>query len=361
MELKREIAARIAGDRRRLFMRRSLVAAAIAALVAALSVLIVIPYFAGAVTFTPLVRETGMGLSVWVSLALGLVLAAILALAFLPGYARARRGFFRMTSRATGYDITTLARYLNVLEGVAQDAGTGAPRLEVLSGEAPNALAFQGSEEPAIGITAKTLASDLAFDEVRAVLAHELACVLSGDCLRRPGAPRFESFAYAALGLAGFLCLFSVAVVRQGNASWVTFLVAATGAAAIGAIALLLRWHSRASAHDAAGADEIALMITGDPAALSSAITRMDRLVNGRRRMPFPESDYGLDYLFARPHRWTETPEAWIARRSKELDYDLAGKRAGMRIEAIRESMDELAAAAIEGRDERLEALRNRT
>lgn len=358
MELKPEIVRRLQKDRRRLFAFRAAIIATILVLIAAVLVFVICPWLAGSTHFSPLVKTTGMTAGTWIALGVLLLLGVVLVLIYVPARARMKSYFLTAVATTRDYDRPTLARFLNSLEGVAQDAGIKAARLEVLAGDVPNAFAFQGTEGPAIGITGGMLTADLEPAEIRAVLADETAAIIAGDYLRRPGSFRFEHLTYILLGLASVFSLLSLPVIRAGKGSSLTFLAALVELAGIIGIGWLIRRYTKATGHDAVRADSIAADITGDSGALERAIERADLLVNKRRRMPFPSSDYALEYMFARPHNWSETPQAWLERRSKELDYDLAGKKTDKRIAGIRQEMDALAQSAIESRDARLAALR---
>jgi Zn-dependent protease with chaperone function len=177
-------------------------------------------------------------------------------------------------------------------------------------------------------------------------MAHELSSLVSGDYLRRPGSFKFETAAYGVLAALALLSLISIAMVRPGHSSALTFGFAALVWAYLLGTGFLIRRVRKLRGHDPVRADTVAATITENPEALASAVTTMDGLVNRRRRYLFPPSELGLDYMFAPPHNWSETPKAYLERRARELDYNLEGRNVGRRVLALQQSMDELSEQA---------------
>jgi len=332
--------------------------AALAAGVLALLVLVVVPFATGATHFSPLVKETG-GLRLLAGGLIAVGLAIVLLIVFLPGYFRTRRYFLLLTAPASSYDSRSLGRFLNALEGVAEGAGVEAPYLAVIKGDVPNSLAFETRSGPGIGITAGMLEADLTHSQVRAVMAHELASLLSRDYLRRPGSFKFEGAAYGMLALLGLLSLLSIAMVRPGHRAVLTFAFAVIVWAYVVAVGFLIRRARKVAGHDPVRADTVAASITGKPGELEDAVSAMDTMVNKRKRYPFPTSELGLDYMFAPPHNWSETPRAYLDRRAAELDYDLTRRNVDRRVSALQDSMDEISEHVENQLEARLKNLRD--
>lgn len=356
MELEESAARRIALRKRRVLLNEIDISVAIALGLTVLVVLIIIPYLAGWETFSPLVKKTGASGSLVAGL-IAVVIGLLLVVVYVPGFLRTRRYFLALTRRAASFDAKALARALNALDGVSDDAGVEAPHLVVLAHDVPDSIAFEGRDGPIIGMTRGMLESDLTYSELKAVLAHELASVLAGDYLRRPGSPKWEGAAYIALGALAIAGLFSIAIVRLGRGSLFTFTVALVIWGYVLALGLAVRRFRSLREHDSVMMDSLGVSITGDAQAMDSALRRVDDMVNKRRKMPYPESAYGLDFLFAPPHRWTEDARAWLARRSSELDYDLQGKNVDKRVASIQEEMDGLAEKGRAALEERLGSL----
>jgi len=357
MKLQESALREIEGYKRKVLAYQAGCFAALAAGIVALLVLVVVPYATGDIHFSPLVKETG-GSRLIAGGLIAVGLAVVLLAIFLPGYFRTRRYFAILTAPAGSYDSRALGRFLNALEGVAETAGVEAPYLAVLDGDIPNCMPLETASGPGVGITAGMLDADLTYPEVQAVMAHELSSLLSGDYLRMPGSFKFETAAYGLLAALALLSLISIAMVRPGHNSALTFGFAVLVWAYVLAAGFLIRRVRKVRGHDAVRADAVAAGITGKPEELENATTTMDTLVNKRKRYPFPASELGLDYMFAPPHNWSEKPRAYLERRARELDYDLTRRNVGRRVLALQQSMDELSERAAELLASRLENIR---
>jgi Zn-dependent protease with chaperone function len=321
--------------------RAGIIAVELTAL-AALLVLVIVPFAAGSDSFSPLVKKTG-GTAALTGGLFAVGLLVLLAALYVPGLLRSRRYFRGLTARARKFDARSLGRVLNALEGVAGDAGVKAPFVAVLDGDAPNALAFEGRGGPVVGITDAALEADITYEELQAVMAHELASVMCGDILRQPGSFKFVGVAYVLVSAVAALGLMSLAIIRLSDSGALTFAVAAAIFAVVTVVGFMIRRLRELGGHDYLLADSIGAAITGRPNSMAGAIERMDHLVNGRKKMPYPDSELGLDYLFVQPYRWSETPLQYLQRRARELDYDLARRNVDKRVSSLQESMDELA------------------
>lgn len=343
MGIEPRVLESIRSRRRKILWQEAGVLAMLAAGVAALLILVIVPFSLGSTSFSPLVRASGMSGLVWT----GLVIAIVVGVGGLALYLIGRHrdtAFYRNFTRRTGdYDMASLGRFMNALEGVALDSGLEAPYVAVLANPVPNAVAFEGDEGLVIGVTSGALEAGLEYSEAGAVMAHELSAVLTGDYLKPPGSAKFEGASLALLWLLAVLGILSVPVSRRGNSSLVAFGVAVVIVALLLLAALWLRRLRTALSHDYILADSVAVEMTGDAESMRSAIEKMDGLVNRRGRAPFPESELGIRYLFAPPRRFSEDAMSFLKRKSEQLDYALNEKAARRRADALEQEMEELA------------------
>jgi Zn-dependent protease with chaperone function len=316
--------------------------ATLVALTAAVLALIIIPFAAGNTSFSPFVRKSGLSGLITVSIVFAGAIGAAGVALFLVSHFRDRDYYAGFTRKAGRYDLKQLARFLNALEGAASKAGVDAPHVTVLDSSVPNAVAFGGREDASIGVTSAALDSSLEYAEMEAVLAHELASVIAGDYLRRPGARTFDIVSLAMLWVLAMVSLVAIPIVRHGHSALVSLGVVVVVLAYLVLLSLWMRYLTRSREHDYVLADSVAVKMTGNPEAMRSAISKMDGLVNAGRGKPFPESEIGLKYLFAPPHKWSEDSMAFLKRRAVELDYNMKEAAAQRRVANLQESMDEL-------------------
>jgi Zn-dependent protease with chaperone function len=228
----------------------------------------------------------------------------------------------------------------------------------VLAGGTPNALTFEGHGGKAVvGVTRGLLEADLSYAELEGVMAHQLAGVMVGDFLRRPGARGFEFSAYALLGLYSIVALAAAAMVGAGRGpgAGVGFLAAA--AAVLFAAGFAIGKLRREKAHDYLLGDTIATAITRNPGALAGSIRKVDRMVNRSARMPYTDGEQGLKHLFVCPYRFSETAAQFVARRHRELNMKSSDTMVERQVAGMQEAMDKLAGWAEPLIAERLAAL----
>ncbi|MHB8894500.1 MAG: M48 family metallopeptidase [Candidatus Geothermincolia bacterium] len=344
MNLEPAVAKTVQKKRRAMMLHEAGIMAMLAAGALALLALVIIPYSAGNTTFSPLVKAAGMSALTWAGVIIAIVFGCLGIALYFAGRHRDLAYFARFTHRTKEYDMGWLARIMNALDGIASGAGMQAPYVAVLKDPVPNAVAFTGKEGPVIGVTKGFLSADLEYGEIEAVMAHELASIATGDYLRAPGSDRSEGVTLALLWLAAVLGIISVPISRLGNSSLFAFIFALCVVALLVLASLWIRWIRRAREHDYILTDSIAVKMKVKPEAMESALRKMDKLVSQRPRLPFPESELGLKYLFMPAHRWSESAMAFLKRRSAELDYDMKERAAGRRARALQQEMDELAA-----------------
>jgi Zn-dependent protease with chaperone function len=320
--------------------------------------LVIVPYAAGNTTFSPLIRKTGGLGRVWVLALVALGVDLGFAVLYVPGVVRDRDYYARLTARAKEYDLSALAVFMNALDGASTKAGRGEPPIAVLDSATPNALTFAGhGKKPVVAVTRGLLGAGLSYSEAEGVMAHQLAGIMTGDYIRKPGIFSFETAAYVLLGLFSILALAAAPMVSTGSGvgGGVGFLVCAAALLLSGGFAV--RRLKRGDAHDYLFADTIAAEVTGKPDALSEAIKKLDGLVNGKAGSPFPDNELGIKCLFAPPHRWSDTAAQFVKRRHGELDMNVSERMIQRQVEGVQKAMDELAAWGEELLAERLDNL----
>lgn len=322
--------------------------------------LVIVPFATGNTTFSPLVRKTGGSITLTVAIVLGAVLVVAAFVLYLPGISRDRRMFAALTVAARGFDARRLGGFMSALGSLSQSSEAGFPRLRVINGDQPNAVTFDGEDGPVVGITRGLLELDLPEKEVEAIMAHELAGIIVADYLERPGATTFESSVYFLLFVFAALAVVAVPMTVTGRGRFAAFLVACVLLGFLFLGSLSLRRLRDARGHDDLLIDSIAARLTGDPDALEASIRKLDGLVNGTARRPMPDSEIGLDYMFIRPYRWGETPEAFLHRQVRELHLKWSETTIESRADSMRSEMDRLAekhGGRIEERLENLESM----
>lgn len=244
--------------------------------------------------------------------------------------ARYARGRFEMflQQQALDYEPTDAAKFENALQGAAIGAGVPAPCMLVLDDPAANAAAFQtDSGAQGVGVTSGLLRSDISVGEANAVMAHELAHLVIGENVRAPSITDLEFQPSLLLVLFGVLCAASV-LVAPLNIYYILLLAACAAAAFV---ALVLVYHSDAFIvkllnlehhHDDILADSLAVKMTRDPAALKSAIRKVEMLA--RRTGRVPGGTILTRYLFVTP---PTSPGDYYRYATRVAQNMLAGRR----------------------------------
>jgi Zn-dependent protease with chaperone function len=210
----------------------------------------------------------------------------------------------------TGYDRRGYTAFVEALEGVSIAAGIDRPDLRLLDDPGLNALTYRDRfDQDIVMLTAGSLVSDINTEEKNALVAHEVAHIMIGDVLRKPGVLSVEfvpDLLLLALVATGLL-----SIVLPGYDAMRLVLA---GLIVIGALSLYLTGRSRRSGlkrralayhHDDILADTIAARLTHNPGALSDTIQR----VNGdmlRRGMQHAPGGLIAAYLFAGPRELTD-------------------------------------------------------
>ncbi len=229
------------------------------------------------------------------------LVAAVLAVVLVSGlgynvyaasrYARAR---FEMFIECQTLDVapTSADKFTEALEGAAIGAGMQAPCMVVLDDPAANAAAFETDEGvQGVGVTAGMLEADISVGEANAVMAHELAHLVIGENVRAPVVTDVEFMPSLLLIAFG---TFAVASVLVSPAS-IRYVLTELMIAAVLFVALVLIFRSEtfilklldlAHQHDDLLADSLAVKITRDPAAMKSAIKKVEALARKSDRVP---------------------------------------------------------------------------
>jgi Zn-dependent protease with chaperone function len=220
-------------------------------------------------------------------------------------YARARFGYF-INQQACEYGPTALDKFTEALQGAAIGAGVEAPALCVLDDPGANAVAFEDEYGGrGVGVTAGLLEADISVGEANGIMAHELSHLVIGENVR---APDFSDVEFQpSLLLLAFGTLATVSVIASPPPSFL-YVVAEVACVAAVVVFLMIRYRSEsfivkllnlAYQHDDLLADSLAIKVTGDPAALQSAIRKVDAVARGSGRVP--GGTVLAKYLFVTP------------------------------------------------------------
>lgn len=220
-------------------------------------------------------------------------------------YARARFAYF-VDQQACEHRPTALDKFTEALEGAAIGAGAEAPTLCVLDDPGANAIAFEDeSGSWGVGVTAGLLESDISVGEANGIMAHELSHLVIGENVSAPSIADVEF--QPSLLLVTFGMLAAISVLASPPASFL-YVVVEVACVAVIALFLMIRYRSErftlkllnlAYQHDDILADSLAVKITGDPAALQSAIRKVDALARESGRVP--GGTILAKYLFVTP------------------------------------------------------------
>jgi Zn-dependent protease with chaperone function len=224
---------------------------------------------------------------------LAVVLAAGFGYSFYKAvrYAQARFELF-ISQRELEWEPTELDKFVEALQGVSMGVGITAPAMVVLDDPAANALAFQNADgTQAVGVTAGLLKADVSVSEANGIIAHELSHLVIGDNISAPDITDLEFQPSLLMVIFG---IFVVASILVSPTSVLYVIVGIVCAAAV-LVALMFFYRSQTFVmkllnlsyqHDDLLADSLAVTITRDPAALKSAIRKLDAMVRDSGRVP---------------------------------------------------------------------------
>jgi heat shock protein HtpX len=154
-----------------------------------------------------------------------------------------------------------------MLDELAGRAGLPVPRLYVVPNPQPNAFAIGRTQRHAAIVVTEGLLSLLEASEIRAILAHEMAHIRRRDTRLTSLAGATASAIFSVAELAGRLGRRSVSRRREGSKTVVDSVTPFVA----GLLNLAL------SGRRESGADREGSELTGDPAALARALTRIER------------------------------------------------------------------------------------
>jgi Zn-dependent protease with chaperone function len=206
-------------------------------------------------------------------------------------YARARFRLF-LEEQSLEFEQFQLNKFTGALEGASIAADVEAPYVIVLDDPSANALAFEQPDGGrGVGVTVGLLAADIPVSEADAVMAHELAHLIIGENVREPALTDLE---YQPSLLLLLFCMLATASVllAPNDIAYIGVLVLCT---AVVLLAMTLIYRSKAfimklldlgHRQDDILADSLAALITRDPGALMSAITRIEELARACGRVP---------------------------------------------------------------------------
>lgn len=206
-------------------------------------------------------------------------------------YARARFALF-VEQQTLDYGPTAADKFIAALDGAAVGAGVAAPGLVILDDPAANAVAFESDEGVwGVGATAGLLEAGISVAEANAIMAHELSHLVIGENVRAPRATDLEFQPSLLLVIFGTLCASSV-LAAPANITYVVCEVVCV----LAALAVLMLFYrsetfivkllNLAHQHDDILADSLAVKMTRDPAALKSAIAKVEALAARTGRVP---------------------------------------------------------------------------
>ncbi len=196
---------------------------------------------------------------------------------------------------------------------LARGADVEPPAVAVATNAAPNAMAVQGPEGPTVVVTTGLLEA-LEGDELDAVLAHEIAHVANRDATVMTVAwllPTITYYvavaaAYVLYGVARALGSGSTGSRRNGDGAAKAILVLVVISLVTLAIAAMF-WaastlvHRVLSRYREHAADRGAAAITGDPAALASALSTLDERMSETPDGDLRRLDGGAEALYVAP------------------------------------------------------------
>lgn len=220
---------------------------------------------------------------------LGLYVVFISILNFLfPGYFYMIVGFMFMMAFVQYFFsaklvlATTRARIVSedeepelhaIVKKLSEDADLPMPKVAVMPSPVPNAFATGRNPHNAVVAVTDSIVRTLNREELEAVLAHELSHVKNRDILTMTVAGFLASLAAMIMQNAIFMNLFDG---RNNNGAWIVIWIVSIIVWIIATLLMLLLSRYREFAADRGSA-----MITGNPAALRSALIK----ISGRMDM----------------------------------------------------------------------------
>lgn len=215
-------------------------------------------------------------------LAIGFAIGRMAGLIVAFGFAAALNFFAYWSSdklalrmaRAREVSMQEEPRLHSIVEHLAADAGMPKPRVYVVDSPSPNAFATGRSPKHAAVAVTTGITGILTEQELRGVIAHELAHVRNRDILT---ATIVATFA-AAISMLAWMALW----FGDRRNTWATLLIWIAAPIAAGLIQMAIS-RTREYQADATGA-----RIAHDPEALASALEKLERGNQARPMQPTP-------------------------------------------------------------------------
>lgn len=195
---------------------------------------------------------------------------------------------------------------------LAQQADLEPPEIAVTHNDAPNAMAVRGPNESAIVVTTGLLDA-LDERERRAVLAHEIAHLKNRDATVMTVAWLLPTITYYVAMGAAYLLYGMYRVLGSGGSSrrdgkGLAYVVVVLTVTAVVTLAIsAMFWaasvlvHRVLSRYREYAADRGAVALTGDPAALASALRRLDETMPEVPDRDLRRLDGGAEALYVAP------------------------------------------------------------
>lgn len=250
---------------------------------------------AGCIVLLVLLLTKGRGLPFLLILAAAIAVGALYT-------ALVRMSFNRFTSPVRVKETVTLEALRDELEAVSIGAGITTPALVVLDLPTMNTVAFHRRGKYSVGVTDDLVEAPVHAPKAEALMAHEVAHILTGDVLAPRHLWRFEVLPFVGLVMLGVLGA-GVIILLDNSADWMAavvlpYLVFLIWSGII--LGFVLRRLDRARRHDDLMADSIAVKMTSDPFALAGAIQDLDEAYDRAAREP--PDNYCSRHLFICPH-----------------------------------------------------------
>jgi heat shock protein HtpX len=177
-----------------------------------------------------------------------------------------------------------------MVEELAQEAGIPKPRLCIIPDETPNAFATGRNPENGVVAVTQGIVRLLSPDELRGVLAHEIAHILNRDILVQSVAGVLASVIMMVANFMKWGAVFGGRNSGRGGGNAALMLVLAMLAPIAAALIQFAISRSREYLADATGA-----RLSGKPLALASAL---EKLTSSNRREPMHEGNPATAHMF---------------------------------------------------------------
>jgi heat shock protein HtpX len=186
-----------------------------------------------------------------------------------------------------------VANFVRDVNALADRGGLPRPRVHIIDTEQPNAFATGRDPAHAAVCANLGLLRLLSRDEVRAVMAHELAHVKNRDTLTMTITATIAGAVSSLANMAMFASMFSGRRDEDDRGGPIAMLLMAILAPIAAALVQFAISRSREYEADRVGAE-----LSGDPRALASALTRIEAYVKGGYDNPTAEHNPATAHLF---------------------------------------------------------------